>query len=89
MHVVVHAMCFVDQSQDPVIHVHGQLAESSGVVNGNHGASFESDGRSSDSDSDDPGLNYHGSFRLSSMDRRIQVHSSYRQCTYLLKGMWA
>ena len=63
-------MCFVDQSQDPVI------------VNGNHGASLDCDGSSSDhdgdgsnsdNDSDDPGLNYHGSFRLSAVNTQIQV----------------
>ena len=75
-------MWFVDQSQDPVIHGHGQLAESSGAVNGNHGASLDCDGSSSDhdgdgsnsdNDSDDPGLNYHGSFRLSAVNTQIQV----------------
>ena len=81
---------FVDQSQDPVIHIQGQLAENSGAVNGSRN-SGQGDGSSSDSDSGDLGQNYRGSFRLSTVEKQMQVqilgtdigielamHSSYK-----------
>ena len=100
---IAHVMylLFFDQSQDPVIHIQGQQAENSGAANGswNSGVSFEGDGSSSDSDSvsdsDDLGRNYRGSFRLSTVERQVQILGaeigteramhSYK----LSEGMWA